>query len=74
MVPITSTAIASRRPGSRLSRRTNLISGAVIVGVLIAVALLSLVWTPLPPEKMQIVHKLQPPLAFGLLGTDQFGP
>lgn len=51
----------------------NLIIGGSIIALLIAVALLSLVWTPLPPAKMQIIHKLQPPLAFGILGTDQFG-
>jgi peptide/nickel transport system permease protein len=49
------------------------VAGTAIIGLLAAVALLSLVWTPLPPARMQIVHKLQPPLAFGLLGTDQFG-
>ncbi|MDP9807256.1 peptide/nickel transport system permease protein [Rhizobium tibeticum] len=51
----------------------NLIVGGSIIALLIAVALLSLVWTPLPPAKMQIIHKLQLPLAFGILGTDQFG-
>lgn len=51
----------------------NLIVGGSFIALLIAVALLSLVWTPLPPAKMQIIHKLQPPLAFGILGTDQFG-
>lgn len=73
MAPIVSSAIIPRRRSFRLSRRKNLIAGAVIVGFLAAIALLSLVWTPLPPAKMQIIHKLQPPLAFGLLGTDQFG-
>ena len=48
-------------------------AGILIVGALVTVAVLSLFWTPLPPAKMQIVHKLQPPLAYGLLGTDQFG-
>ncbi len=73
MAPIVSSAIIPRRRILRLSRRKNLIVGAVIVGFLVAIALLSLFWTPLPPAKMQIIHKLQPPLAFGLLGTDQFG-
>lgn len=73
MAPITSPASIYRRQAFKFSRRTNLISGAMIIGVLIAIALLSLVWTPLPPAKMQIIHKLQPPLAFGVLGTDQFG-
>jgi peptide/nickel transport system permease protein len=73
MAPIVSSAIIPRRRSFRLSRRKNLIAGIVVVGFLAAIALLSLFWTPLPPAKMQIIHKLQPPLAFGLLGTDQFG-
>ena len=73
MAPIVSSAIIPRRRSFRLSRRKNLITGIGIVGFLAAIALLSLFWTPLPPAKMQIIHKLQPPLAFGLLGTDQFG-
>jgi peptide/nickel transport system permease protein len=58
---------------SRHLRRPNLAIGGIIILVLLALALLSLVWTPLPPAKMQIIHKLKPPLAHGLLGTDQFG-
>jgi peptide/nickel transport system permease protein len=54
-------------------RRPVLAIGATLTLVLVAVALISLVWTPLPPFKMQIIHKLKPPLVFGLLGTDQFG-
>ncbi len=73
MAPIVSSAIFPRRRSFRLSRRRNLITGSIVVGLLAAIALLSLFWTPLPPAKMQIIHKLQPPLAFGLLGTDQFG-
>ncbi|WP_454853346.1 ABC transporter permease [Rhizobium binxianense] len=73
MAPIVSSASIPRRRAFRFSRRINLMLGAAIIGLLAAVALLSLVWTPLPPARMQIVHKLQPPFAFGLLGTDQFG-
>ncbi|MBB4952435.1 peptide/nickel transport system permease protein [Agrobacterium vitis] len=54
-------------------RRPTLILGASLITLLVSVALLSLVWTPFAPFKMQIIHKLKPPLAFGLLGTDQFG-
>ncbi|KRB58553.1 peptide ABC transporter permease [Rhizobium sp. Root708] len=72
MAPIAwAEAFTSRR--RRLSRRTNLMAGAAIVACLVLVAVVSLLWTPLPPAKMQIIHKLQPPLSFGLLGTDQFG-
>jgi peptide/nickel transport system permease protein len=73
MAPIVSSAIIPRRRSFGFSRRKNLIAGIAIVGFLVAIALLSLFWTPFPPAKMQIIHKLQPPLAFGLLGTDQFG-
>ena len=57
----------------KLLRRPVFLVGLVITLALFAVALLSLVWTPFPPTKMNIVHKLKAPLDFGLLGTDQFG-
>jgi peptide/nickel transport system permease protein len=70
---LSSTEITVRRRRMRVSRRMNLVVGGAVVAFLVGIALLSLVWTPLPPAKMQIIHKLQPPFAFGLLGTDQFG-
>lgn len=57
----------------QILRRPTLLTGLIITLLLVGIALLSLVWTPFPPTKMQIVHKLKPPLAHGLLGTDQFG-
>ncbi|MBB3612778.1 peptide/nickel transport system permease protein [Rhizobium sp. BK602] len=62
-----------RRMRFRTLRRANLVAGAIIILALIGVAILSLFWTPVPPAKMQIIHKLQPPFGFGLLGTDQLG-
>ena len=47
--------------------------GGAITAFLVLVALVSQVWTPYPPLKMDILHKLQPPLAHGLLGTNQLG-
>jgi peptide/nickel transport system permease protein len=73
MAPVVSTEVNVRRRRMRLTRRMNLVVGAAVVGLLVAVASLSLVWTPLPPAKMQIIHKLQPPFSFGFFGTDQFG-
>ncbi|MBZ9789649.1 ABC transporter permease [Rhizobium sp. 3T7] len=73
MAPIVSNQMNARRRRFEISRRTGLVVGGGIIAVLVVVALLSLVWTPLPPAKMQIIHKLQPPFAFGVLGTDQFG-
>jgi len=66
-------AATRAQPANKISRRIKLVAGVAIVGILAAIAVLSLFWTPLPPAKMQIMHKLQPPLAYGLLGTDQFG-
>jgi peptide/nickel transport system permease protein len=55
-------------------RRPVLAIGLTITLSLVAVALLSLVWTPSLPSKMNIVQRLKPPLGpGGLLGTDQFG-
>lgn len=70
------TVTAAHLPNGRrrfLSRHRSLVAGLVITGLLLAVALLSLLWTPFPPAKMQIIHKLMAPLSHGLLGTDQFG-
>jgi peptide/nickel transport system permease protein len=53
--------------------RPNLLIGGTIIAALVAIAILSLAWTPLPPAKMQIIHKLKAPLEHGLLGTDHFG-
>ena len=60
-----------------MSRR--LAIGLAVTGLLVAVALLSLFWTPEPPTRLHIPFKLRPPLApglpagLGLLGTDGFG-
>jgi len=54
-------------------RRPAFVVGIVVTTFLIAVALLSLVWTPVSPNKMQIVQKLKSPFVYGGLGTDHFG-
>ncbi|NKJ04873.1 MULTISPECIES: ABC transporter permease [Rhizobium] len=72
---VTDSATVARPHRSRFRglRRANLILGAIIILALVGIAILSLFWTPVPPAKMQITHKLQPPFGFGLLGTDQLG-
>jgi peptide/nickel transport system permease protein len=47
--------------------------GAVLTGAMVAIALVSLVWTPYPPTKIDILHKLARPSAAHWLGTDPFG-
>ncbi len=55
-------------------RRPNLILGAVLVGVVVAAAAVSYVWTPFDPEQVNVADRF---LGVGeaghLLGTDQFG-
>ncbi|MVA25491.1 ABC transporter permease [Agrobacterium vitis] len=73
---MTTTVTISKPSTRRLARlflRPTLLIGGLIIILLVAIALLSLVWTPLPPTRMQIVYKLKPPLVHGLLGTDQLG-
>jgi peptide/nickel transport system permease protein len=56
-----------------MRRHPALIAGAVLTLALVAVALLSLVWTPYPVNAINIARRLQPPSAMNWLGTDQFG-
>ena len=61
----------ARRRRPRLNGK--LVLGGAIVLVFVIAALVSLVWTPAVPTKLNILAKLKPPLASGLLGTDQLG-
>lgn len=55
-------------------RRANLIMGVVLVGAVIVTALISLVWTPFDPTRVDSAARLLPPLSRGhLFGTDGFG-
>ncbi len=51
----------------------SLLIGLAVTALLVAVALMSLVWTPHPVDAMDIPAKLQGPSAAHWLGTDQFG-
>lgn len=54
-------------------KRPGLWVGGAITVLLVAMALLSLVWTPYPPTRLDIPHRLAPPSAAHWLGTDPFG-
>jgi peptide/nickel transport system permease protein len=54
-------------------RNPSLVIGAVITGVMVIVALLSLVWTPYSPSAIATHVALQDPSASHLLGTDEYG-
>ncbi len=47
--------------------------GATLVAVLIAAAVLSLLWTPYPPTAIDIPHKLARPSSAHWFGTDNLG-
>jgi peptide/nickel transport system permease protein len=48
-------------------------AGALLVALLVAAALLSLVWSPHPPAEIDIAHKLAPVSGTHWLGTDSLG-
>ena len=47
--------------------------GAVLSSLVVLAAAVSLVWTPFPPNQMDIPRKLATPSALHWLGTDSFG-
>jgi len=47
--------------------------GAALAGAMIAIAIVSFVWTPLPPTKLDIARKLAAPSSLHPLGSDHFG-
>ena len=57
------------------SRRLHgsMVVGGVITVVMVAIALVSLVWTPYDPAAISIPDRLLPPSALHWLGTDHFG-
>ena len=58
---------------SRALRHKSFVAGGVLVGLLVALALLSFVWTPHPATEIDVPNKLQPPSARHWLGTDSLG-
>ncbi|GAA6121534.1 ABC transporter permease [Acidovorax sp. FG27] len=67
------TAPVQAHRAARLLRHPSFALGAALTALLVAAALLSLVWTPAPPLAMDLAAKLQPPGAGHWLGTDAFG-
>ena len=57
----------------RALRHKSFVAGGVLVMLLVAIALLSFVWTPFPATEIDVPNKLQPPSATHWLGTDSLG-
>jgi peptide/nickel transport system permease protein len=70
-------SLATRHAGlafwARARRHKSFVVGAVLSALLVAAALLSLVWQPYPPADIDIPNKLQTPSAAHWLGTDSLG-
>ena len=54
-------------------RNASFLIGISITVVILVTAVVSLFWTPYPPTRIDIVHKLAPPSWQHWLGTDPFG-
>ncbi len=51
----------------------NMRVGLVLTGLVLAVAVVAGFWTPWPPLRIDVLHRLAPPSAAHWLGTDNFG-
>jgi len=58
---------------SRARRHRSFVAGGALTSLLIATALLSLIWTPYGPTKMSLRYRLKLPSPEHWLGTDQYG-
>lgn len=58
---------------ARARRSPGFVLGALLVGSVLLLALVSLVWTPWAPDALDIGARLQPPSAAHWLGTDSLG-
>jgi peptide/nickel transport system permease protein len=67
--------VEPRLPDRRGSRPVNgpLLVGGVIIGAIVAMALLSFVWTPHDPTLVDSANRLAKPSAEHWFGTDKFG-
>lgn len=66
-------AVAPRSRPRRWWAGPSFLAGLLLGGLVIAMALLSFLWTPHEPTQMAILKRLRPPSAEHWFGTDQFG-
>jgi peptide/nickel transport system permease protein len=73
MAATTSSVLDANAFWPRARRSPSFVIGAVLSALLVAAALLSLLWTPYPPADIDIPNKLQAPSTAHWLGTDSLG-
>lgn len=56
-----------------LRSRARFMAGGLLGGVVLVMALVALVWTPIDPNKLDVVYRLKAPSLRNFLGTDEFG-
>lgn len=68
-------ALADKAPGGKRHwwLAPSFVIGAVLSFAVVAMALVSYVWTPYQPTQMAILNRLKGPSAANWFGTDQFG-
>ncbi len=66
-------SVPNPRLSARALRHPSFLAGAVLTGLLVLAALVSLAWQPYPPAEIDIPAKLQAPSAAHWLGTDSLG-
>lgn len=71
--PVLGGGVPAYRPGARRPLGWSLIVGAVIVGIVVLMALVSFVWTPWDPTFVNSADRLQGFSSRHWLGTDKFG-
>ena len=71
--PIATRPLPARTFWRRALRHRSFVLGGALTLLVVASALLSMVWTPWSPYEIDIASKLRPPSSSHWLGTDSFG-
>jgi peptide/nickel transport system permease protein len=56
-----------------LSARARVLAGGTLGAIVLVMGLVAVVWTPLDPNRLDVIHRLHGPGIRNLLGTDEFG-